>query len=354
MENAIELRSLGIISSTEEAAEVMARAGAAAANMGKDANQGVQAITEFLKSGSTTQLETLGLLSRSNTAFLLSQSAMSKFGGVAGSAMTMSQRLNVGMQLLMEQTNGVMRGFRDYMDVIRDFQKFTGYAAKDVNMLMVEAFSPLIDSASKLALGISVVAQQIREGDKEILFLIKSAGVATTAIVGLTAAVGTLRLSVLALGALGLKVGVLAGGFLALGATFLGVTSKADGIVNKLKVFGAVLQGTHQLVSSFFDTSENMAEGVGYIDSSLKRLLQDHGLFDFVKLLAKVSVTVVQFGKGVADGFIEAFTAVKTFVSNTMRTFLDLFSMDSSPLSRNIFDGARDIGASIGKATVAV
>lgn len=354
MEKGIELRSLGIVNSTKQMAEISAMASAQAANIGKTSTEGIRAFSQFLKDGSISHLQFLGLIQQANTSLKLSESIIGKYGGVMSSAMTTSQRLAMGLDLLRKKTEGTLKGQRDYADILQDVQIFSRMAMHDVKMLAVAAFAPLLDKVRDISIAISSFAERVRKTDKEILFLIKTVGLTTVAVGGLVAVVGTLRLAVLALGSVGVGIPMLTGTLGALAVVFLGLTHDAKTFTEKLKVFGAVFKGTFQLVRSFLSDPENFAKGIGKIDKSLADLLRKHGLLDFVSQMSRAIAVSAKFAQGVGQGFAEAFNQVVKYIGKTTKTLFQLLGMDTGPWARGILDSAKSIGRVIGKTTVAV
>lgn len=351
MRAGIELRSLGIITNSNKLAEVMARASAQAAVVGKTSTEGIRAISSFLKDGSVSHLQFLGLLEQSNAALKLQESVLGKYGGVAGSALTVTQRLAIGMDLLRKRTQGAVMSQRDLADTLEDFKFIAGLAVHDIRMLGVAAFAPVVETVTAGLVKLAGFAEGIRKNHTEILFLLKSAGIATAAVAGLTASLGTLVLTTKLLSQIGLAGGI---PFLALGLTgltlaFLGLTSGVEGGVNKLKVFGGVVKGVYQLVSTF-----NRETGFGKIDSDLKQLLQNNGLFEFVVQISRTAIVVKEFTTGLITGFKDTAMSVINYVGDMAKKILLLFGIDSGPWSGGLLDTANNIGKTMGKATVAV
>ena len=341
MKTGIALRSLGIATSMGQVAEFVARAGTAGKLAGKDSAEGIKQFTAFMKDGSIAHLEFLNLISRNNAGLKITQTVLAKYGGIAGGALTAAQRLAIGQELLRKATDGALKGQRDYADVLHDVKQFSVLAAKEGVMILVAAFAPLLDKVKDVLIVFSDFAERIRKNDKEILFLVKSVGIATTAIAGLFLAMGTLNLAGIALTAVGISVGPLATILAGVAVTFLSVTSGADSLTSRLKVFGAVFKGTFQLVKSFISDSDNFAKGIGKMDSSLANLLKKHGLFGFVTQLSRVISSTTMFLRGFATGAKESIDFIIDKVGGLGKKLFEVLGIDPGVWSRVLGRGYR-------------
>lgn len=351
MKSGIAMRSLGIASNTKQIAELVARAGVAAKLAGKDSSEGIKQFTQFLKDGAVAHLENLNLIKRTNFGLKIQQAILGRYGGVAGGALSAAQRLAIGLDLLRKKTEGSMKSQRDYLDVLQDLKLFSKLAGQETKTLALAAFAPLLDKVKNVMFAIANFAERIRKTDKEILFLIKTIGLATAAVTGLFAAFGSLRLLSIALGAVGIGIPALTGILVTLGTTFLSVTHGADGLMERLKVFGSVFKGTFQLTKSFLSSPENFAKGIGLIDSELANLLRKHGLLDLVTQIARVTSSITMFAKGVATGFKDSINFIIDKVGFVGKALLKILGINPGVWSRFWVEGIQDIGKAIGKLT---
>ena len=354
MRASISLKSLGIVKDTRQIAEILARSGVAAKMAGKDSAEGMRVFTQFLKDGSLSHLEQLNLLSRSNKAFKLQQSILGRHGGVMGGVLSLSQRLSVGMAYLRATTEANMKGNRDYLDTLQDVGIFSRLAGQEIKTLALKAFTPLLEKVVDASISIQSFVENINKTHPEIIFLAKSIGVATVAVTGLFAAIGTLRLSIIALGAAGIGIPGLTAMLGAGALAFMGITHGADSFTERLKIFGGVFKGTFQLVNSFLSDPENFAKGIGEMDESLANLLRKHGLLELVTQISRVTASVTLFGKGVLSGFRDGIQFIIDKVGGVSKKFMQLLGIDPGDWSRFWVEGIENVGKAIGKIAVGV
>lgn len=302
----IQLKSLGIANSTVEIARLIAMAGTAGKMAGKDSAEGIKEFTHFLKDGSLAQLESLNLLSTSNPQLKLQMALIEKMGGVMGGALTAQMKYAMGLRLLRAATAGQMKGNRDLYDVIFDLRQSFSLLKNEVGIFIGTAIAPLMDRVTKLADKFSSLLENIRLNKKEILFLAKAFAVGASAVATFMATFGTLRLIGIGLKALGISTMPLIIGVTTLISLFAALTYKinegdtaTERFVNKLRVFGAVMKGIWQLVSSYLGVQANMTKGIGQMDRDLFELLNKNGLFVFVQRTASVIGVLGKFAKGV-------------------------------------------------------
>lgn len=354
MRAAISVKTMGIVTDTQQIAEMLARAGTAAKLAGKDSSEGIKEYTAFLKDGSVSHLENLNLLSRSNKSFKLQQAILGKYGGVMGGVISLAHRQALAQELLVRVTRNNMKGNRDYLDTLKDLGQFTTLARQEVFKLALQAFQPLLEKVVDASINVMFFVKNVRRAHPEIVFLTKVIGTATAAVGGLFAAFGTLRLATIALGAVGIGIPALVTSLVALGATFLTVTNGADSLTDRLKVFGGVFQGTFQLVKSFLTDPENFARGIGEIDTKLADLLRSHGLLDLVTQMARVTASITMFAKGVASGFRDGIDYIVDKVGGFGKALLQILGIDPGPWSRFWVEGIEGIGKAIGKLSVGI
>jgi len=344
----IALSSLGIMKDTSRIAEFVARAGTAAKMAGLDAAEGIRRFTKFMKDGSVAHLEFLNLIRSTNPELLIQLAALRKYGDIAGAALSGTQRLMIGQKLLIAATKGQLKGNRDLLDTLVNLGQAFKWFGKDITMFLGEALSPLLEGIHKIIFSWSGFLDKTRESHKEILFLIKSFTIATTAAAGFVAVSGLLRLSALALGSLGIGIPVLTGTVGALGLAFLGTTHNVSGFMKKLQVFGGIFKGAWELASSFLTVPELYTEGMGEMSKSTHKLLTDYGLLDLTKNLARVLIVIRSFGRGLYQGFISTLKIVKDMVSWTASLFSSLFGFNVGKWSRNWITGIEGVGKALG------
>jgi len=348
LRSGIALSSLGIMKDTGRIAEFIARAGTAAKLAGLESVEGVKRFTKFMKDGSVAHLEFLNLIRSTNPALLMQLSVLRKYGNIAGGALSAQQRLSIGQKLLFLATQNQLKGNRDLLDILTNVGQSFRWLGKDITMFLGEAFGPFLNGVQKVIFQLSNFFEVTRKNHKEIIFLVKAVTVATSAIVALVASVGMLRMSVMALGSLGIGVPALTAIISGLGLAFLGTTSEVDGFVNKLKAFGAIVKGSWELVSSFLMVPENYAKGIGQMDKATYDFLQKHNLLNLTKNLARVMAVVGDFGKGLYAGFVDTFKTMVEWVEKISSSITKLLGIQTKNWSKDLLSGARALGSSVG------
>lgn len=313
MRSAIQLKTLGITKGMSDTAEIIARAGTAGKIAGLDSAEGIKKFTQFLKDGSVANLEFLNLIRSGDPALKVQLAMIGKIGGVLGGAMTSQMKYSMGLRLLRMATQNSLKGQRDLYDVIFDLKQSFSLLKNEVGIFLGTSLSSLLDKITKVVDKFSSMLQYIRETKKEILFLAKSLIVVSSAFMGLMASAGTIRLVSLGLKALGISTTPIILGVTTLIGLFSALThnvkeglTPVERFIEKIRLFGAVLKGVYQLVSSFITNQDNMRQGIGKMDKDLFELLNKNGLFVFVHRVAQALAVVGKFG-------IEVFKQLKAW-----------------------------------------
>lgn len=349
MQSAIALANLGIVKSTDEAAGLISMAGVAARKSNLTAAEGVKRVTEFMKSGSVAQLEFLNVLATTNPRLQAVTSALSQLGGAAGRVTSTQARLRIGMQALRAATEGNMFGMAGLTDLmVRLRESFTVLGGR-IGQLLGKAFGPLIENLATIAEKTADVIHNLTENNKTFIEVVKAAGIATGAIVSLAGALGTLRLATIALGSLGFGLPKLIILTTAAAAAFMGLTNGADGIVGRLKVFGALMKGIFQLFTRFDKES-----GISKIDSDIKKILEDNGLFHFAQNVARAAIVVTEFAKDVGKVLYDWGSAVMKVFGGVAETVKNLLGIDGGPWSDGLIKGMDGIRGALVRITAAV
>lgn len=286
----LELSSLGIVTDSKTLARTFAMVGAQSRRMGISSAEGIKHFSSFLKDGNISHAQFLGLIEQSNGGLKTTQAIISKYAGVLSGAMGTSAKFAIVQKLLNEKTKDIMLGFRDLADVIADLKQDMSFLKNEVGVLVGEALKPFLEFIDEGAVKLREMLRHVRESaDKGFLFLTKTVLVTTSAITGFIAVVGTTRLALKGLGALGIGIPGVSFALAALGVIFTIVTGKVDTFdkqledsaigrfLQKLQIFGAALKGVFQLVDSFFDP-DNFKAGIGKMDKSLFLFLEKYGL----------------------------------------------------------------------------
>ncbi len=326
MRQGISLRSLGIVHSTEQVADIMAKSGVAAKMAGKDSGEGIQAYSEFLKDGSESHLEFLNLIAKTNPALQAQMAILHKAGGMMGGVISTQARLALGQSLLNAAVRGNLKGFRDLRDILLDAKQNFALFRGELGRLLLTALGPLVDKFSQFILKLSLTIDNIRKNEKNLVFLTKAVLIGTGAILGLAGALGTLRLATIALTSLGLGLPRLLFLVVSLSSAFLGITHHADSFIDRLKVFAGFVKGVWQLV-----TSLDRKTGIAKIDEDLKQLLEKNGIFVFAQNVAR-AISVVRV---VVGDMVDAFRFVAKQMDNIFggiaRSFIGLIEKFKEP-----------------------
>lgn len=352
----IALKSLGVAENMSQIADFVARAGTAGKMAGLESAEGIKRFTDFMRSGSISHLSFLNLIQQTNGGLKMTEAILSKYGGIAGSAMSAAARLAIGQNLLKTATQGSLKGQRDYADTLLDVGQAFDLTKKEASLLLVAAFNPILEKVKDLLFYFSDFTEKIRKTDKEILFLVKSLGLAITGLGSFIAVAGTTRLVLMALTKLGAagSVPVLTAAVVGLGLAFISTTHGANGLMERLKIFGAVFQGSFELISSFIEDPENFAKGIGKIDKSVADLLRKHGLLELVTQIARVGASIALFVRGVVDGFTETMHTVINTIGVIGKKILTLLGIDPGAWSRFWVEGVENIGRAVGKLSVGI
>lgn len=344
MRSGIAMANLGIVSSSEEAAGIIAMAGAAARQAGLDSGEGVKRVTQFLKDGSVAQLEFLNVIKSTNPQLQAMMSVLSSAGGTMGTVMSTQARLRMGQQALAAATQGTMKGFRDLQDVTKSIGETFKAFSMNLGRLLATSLGPFIDKVSVMFDTLSKGMDNIRKNEKEIMFLTKAMVIGTGATLGLAGAIGTLRLATMALGSLGFGLPMLIGLAATLGGTFSAVTRNANSLTERLKVFGAFLKGVWQLFSSLDEDT-----GLAQIDKDLADLLRGAGIFEFTHNVARAFSVARSFVRGFVDSVSTSITFAISLFEKLVGSIKSLLGMDAAgPWSSSWLTGAESVGKAFG------
>lgn len=308
MQEGIKLANLGLVQNSTQMASLFAKAATAAKLAGIDSAEGMKKYAAFMEDGSVSNLEFLGILNRTNPAFQLQQAVMAKFGGVAGGVIATQQRLALGQALLDARVRGHLQDQRDLLDVMKDYHQQLGLVRGEIGRFLGQALKPLIEKFTLFIYDLRETISYYRQHDKSLLFLTKATVLFTGALTGLIGTLGTLSLIVKLLGFAGIGLPGLALSIIGVTVAFTGLTSKADSLVGRLRIFGAFLQGIYQIISSF-DPKTGFAE----MDKSVHDMLQKAGLLNLVEDIGKVGSII----KVVVKDAITAFGNLSQWLDKT-------------------------------------
>lgn len=356
LKQGISLRSLGIVKNMNQLADVTAKAGTAAKLAGMDSAEGIRAYSEFLKTGSVSNLQFLNLIAESNPQLKIQMAMLQKVGGVMGGVISQQARLALGQKLLNAATENQLKGQRDLRDVVLDVKQAVTFLSGEIGEFLGKAFIPLLEKVKDAADDFKGLLERIGKNSKGLLTLTKNIVLVTGSLTALIATIGTLRLAIKALGFLGIGgIPFLALSLIGLATAFTDVQGSIGKFLDKIKAFGAVLLGVGQLVSSFILDSENFAKGVGKMDKNLYKFLQERGLLKLTELIAKLSSVIILFVRDVGNQLLTWIDGAAKAVEKLTGFFNKLFGMDkSSPWARGLIENGNLVRDTIVKLTATV
>lgn len=326
MREGLKLANLGLVSNSEQTAEVMAKAATAAKLAGLDSSEGMKKIADFMASGSISNLEFLGILARTNPALQAQLAILNKAGGIMGTVISTQQKLAIGMGLLNAAVQGQMKGTRDLADVMLDFRQNIDLSRREIGRFLGAALGPLIDKFSNFLMTMRSTLSEFRKNEKTLLFLSKVAIIATGAIVGLTGALGSLSLMVKLLSFAGIGLPALATGLITITSLFVGLTSSTDSIVERLKLLGGFLQGITQLIESLDPES-----GFAKMDKSLHDMLKKAGLLTLAQNIARVGSVIKTVVEDSIKGFNYLANKLDQAFGNISKRFISMLDSFKEP-----------------------
>lgn len=344
MKSGIALANLGIVSSSEEAASIIAMSGVAAKQAGLDSGEGVKRVTQFLKDGSISQLEFLNVIKSTNPQLQAMMSVLASAGGTMGTVISTQARLRIGQQALAAATQGTMKGFRDLQDMTKSIGETFKAFSLNLGRLLATSLGPFIDKMSVMFDTLAKGIDNIRKNEKEIVFLTKAFIIGTTATLGFVGAIGTLKLATMALGSLGFGLPMIIGLATTLAGTFSLVTSKANTLTERLKVFGAFLKGVFQLFTSLDEDT-----GLSQIDKDLADLLKNAGIFEFTHNIARAFSVARSFVRGFVDSVSTSINFAISLFEKLIGSVKNLLGLNAAgPWSKSWLTGAEAVGKAFG------
>ena len=325
MKEATALRTMGIVKSLDEVVQMGAMASVAAKAAGKTSEEGMKEYFSFLKDGEVSHLQNLNLISKTNTGLMAQNAVLGKYGGLFNQIISVQAKKALGDRLLYQATKDLMKGSADLADTLGFVGQQWKFVKGETGRFLLTAMQPLIEKFGMFLNTLRLTVATMKD-NKNYLFLAKSFIVLTGSVIGLAGALGTLRLATIALSSLGFGLPRLIFLVVSLGTAFMGITSKAEKMSDKLKVFGAFVRGVYQLI-----TSLNTKTGIAQIDEDIKQLLEENGLMTFAQNVARVGSVI----KRVVQDMVEAFRwfSKKTdeMFGGLGRKFIDLISKFKKP-----------------------
>jgi hypothetical protein len=296
LDSGLKLSNLGITHGLENTAETIAKFAVAGRMAGKDATDVIEGLTGAVTEGNVARLEELGIMKRSDPAFMALQAITAKAGGTMGGVIAKQQAMAIVMGAINKRVQGQMFAFMSLGEVIDYTGKAYNNLRRNIGILLGNAVRPLLEKLLPLIQNFNKIVDSISRTDKETLFLVKTVLALTAALAGLFATLGSLKLIVKLLGFTPLGFSGMSMAILAVTAAFVGLTRAADGPLAKLKLFGAFFKGIYELVTNF-----DPETGMSKISAATEKLLADNGILGFVDFIAASIVTVKTAIKDIVD-----------------------------------------------------
>jgi hypothetical protein len=287
MNAGLKLSNLGITNGLENTAETIAKFAVAGRMAGKKAEDVIDGLTGAVTEGNVARLEELGIMKRSDPAFMALMAVINKAGGVMGGVIAKQQAMAIVMGAINKRVQGQMFAFMSLGEVIDYTGVAYGNLRKNIGILLGNAVRPLLEKLIPLLQNFNELVQNITKTDKHTIFLVKTILSLTAAAAGLFAALGSLTLLTKLLSFTPLGFGGMATAIIAVTAAFVGLTREAQGPLEKLKMFGALFKGIYELVTNF-----DPETGISKMSKATHELLSKGGILSFVEFIAAAVVTI--------------------------------------------------------------
>ena len=354
MKQGISLKALGIVKDSGKLAELMAKAGTSAKLAGLDSAEGISRFSDFLKTGSINQLQYLNLIHKANPALQAQMAILHKAGGVMGGVLSTQAKLAIGTKLLNLATENSLQGQRDLADILKDLSQNFFLLKTEVGTFIGKALSPILDKVGNFSVKLKELFSRLQVNGKELLTLTKNVLIIGGAVTGLIATLGSLRLVYMTLSALGfggipLVLTLITG----LATAFTDVETIVKSFTEKLKMFGAVIMGAAQLVSSFLFDSDNFSKGIGKMDKQLHDFLKEKGLLELTDDIARVSAVIITFVRDTGQQIVTWVDKLTSPIQKLVEWLGKLFSSDGGPWSRKLVESGNIVRDILVKLTAA-
>jgi hypothetical protein len=343
MRSAMELQVAGVATNTNQLSRLFAMGAVAARRSGKESTVGIKKITEFLKSGSVQALQSLGVIRNTDARFTSLIEIMKKAGGVLGGTISTQAKMAFAMKALTAFTKNQMKGFQNLGDIVTNINSNFEIFGKTISVFIGKALSPIIIKLSEIITDTTLWFETVAKGNKNLMFLTKSVIATTAALGGLVLILGTLKLTTLLLGSVGIGIPLLTGAFVALAAIFTTATAGADSFAERLKFFGGILRGVWQLISSF-----DSETGFGRMSKELHTFLKNNGLLEFTTDIARAAILVKSFFEGMWTGVKFVFNKVLDMFDAVGINIREIFSKDNDVWQKKWIDWAKAFGTIVG------
>lgn len=355
MRAGIALQTTGVTKDVNQIANIVARAGTAAKRAGLNSAEGIKKVVDFMKDGSVSSLSFLNVLTPTNAALQAQMAVLQRAGGIFGGVISTQARLRLGMAALRAATQGMEEDKRDLLDTLQSVGQSFTFLKGEIGSFLGAAFTPLLDKLVDTVDTVSGFIERLRTMDKTMLQTVKNIIITTGSFASLLAVLGTARLAMKALGALGIGgIPFLAFSLLGLANAFGNAEKSMEPFVNFLKKTGAVLVGSFQLVSSFLGDANNFKKGIGMMDAELAAFLEKHGLLELTKNIARVSSTIIAFVRDAGNKLVEWIKNLGDLLKPIADKFSDFFGQSSPEgWSRKWIESSGSVRDTLVKVTAA-
>lgn len=328
LQSGLQLGTLGVAKSSEDAATMVSKFAVVARLAGKDSTEGVEKLTQAVIDGNVAHLEEYGILRRSSPAYMMLMAAMNKAGGAYGGVISKQATLAIIMGAINERVKNQMFSFMSLGALV----EYTGKAfitlKQHIGNLLGNAVRPLLEKIIPLIQSFSELVYYIGKNDKNLLFLTKTFLGLGMAVTGLLGGLGSLKLVVKLLGFAGIGFPGITLAVFALTSAFVGLTNAAKDPLEKLKIFGAFFRGIYELVSNF-----NKETGASKMSQQLKEYLDTRGILGIVEFISATIVTIkttltdiVDFVKYLGRGVDTIVGGIFTGINKTLNKIMPAWS----------------------------
>ena len=343
MKEAISLGMLGIAKSSDQAAQILAGAAYGAKQAGVDTTEAMHKIVQGMKDGSLSGLEYLNTIRSSDPALKAQLALLNKYSGTISGAVTAQAKYNIILNITNRLSQLAQGNQEDLVDSMARLDNSISRLKQTFGTFLGKAFGGMITSIRSTIDSVNQFIQTNTKNNKGLIHLAKNFTIATAAAGGFYVALNSIYLVNKILASAGVGFPFLKGGILGLGLAFLTTTSKADGLVAKLKLFGNMIEGVIQLVTSF-----DPATGLSKIDEDIANILKKNGIWTLAQNIARAGLVIKTVIESTADIFNNFSSGFMSAINPVINGLQKLLGIDSGPWSRDLVDKNSKIVKSLG------
>lgn len=325
MSGALKLAQTGVTKTSRQTSDILGMMAVAGRMAGQTGTEGVQVLSEAFADYNINALAQLNMLRKSNPELLAQFAVIGKSAGILGNAVVKQQQYAIMLKILTEHTKDHMFMTLSTGEVVEGFSTSLKNLRHQIGIYLSTALRPLLEKSIYLFESFSKTISTIVDTNKNLVFLGKTVMGLIAGFSSLFFTLGSLKLLVRLLGYGGIGIPGLVKGFLALGATFLGLTKKANTVIDKFTVIGGVFKGIYELVENF-----DPETGLSKISESTRNLLEKHGLLGFVKTISRIIVVIKTVLKDMYTAFKTVAKAIDNIFGELFEKFKNVISNFSS------------------------